>query len=57
MQVSNRRGDCSGADPIPGQFALVVELNIDPSKLEQFKAAIKENGETAAQVRAGMSKL
>jgi quinol monooxygenase YgiN len=41
------------ADAIPGQFVLVVELEIDPSQLEPFKAAIKENGETAVRVEPG----
>ena len=41
------------ADAISGQFVLVVELEIDPSQLEQFKAAIKENGETAVKVEPG----
>jgi quinol monooxygenase YgiN len=41
------------ADTIQGQFVLVVELEIDPSQLEQFKAAIKENGETAVRVEPG----
>jgi quinol monooxygenase YgiN len=41
------------ADSIKGQFVLVVELEIDPSQLELFKAAIKENGETAVRIEAG----
>jgi quinol monooxygenase YgiN len=41
------------ADAIPGQFVLVVELEIDPSQLEPFKAAIKENGETAVRLEPG----
>jgi quinol monooxygenase YgiN len=41
------------ANAIPGQFVLVVELEIDPSQLEPFKAAIKENGETAVRVEPG----
>ena len=41
------------AETIPGQFVLVVELEIDPSHLEGFKAAIKENGETAVRVEPG----
>ena len=41
------------ADAIPGQFVLVVELEIDPSQVEPFKAAIKENGETAVRVEPG----
>ena len=41
------------ADPIPGEFVLVVELEIDPAQLDKFKAAIKENGETAVRVEPG----
>jgi quinol monooxygenase YgiN len=41
------------AESIPGQFVLVVELEIDPAQLEAFKAAIKENGETAVRVEPG----
>ena len=41
------------AEAIPGEFVLMVELAIDPSQLEQFKAAIKENGETAVRVEPG----
>src|SRR5437588_9199647 len=41
------------ADAIPGQFVLVVELEIDPAQLEPFKAAIKENGETAVRAEPG----
>jgi quinol monooxygenase YgiN len=43
----------ASADAIQGQFVLVVELEIDSSQLEPFKAAIKENGETAVRVEAG----
>src|SRR5262245_42231606 len=43
----------ASADAIPGQFVLVVELEIDPAQLEPFKAAIKENGETAVRVEPG----
>src|SRR4249920_383273 len=43
----------ASADAIPGQFVLVVELEIDPAQLEPFKAAIKENGETAVRVELG----
>jgi quinol monooxygenase YgiN len=43
----------TAADAIPGQFVLVVELKIDPAQLEQFKAAIRENGETAVRVEPG----
>jgi quinol monooxygenase YgiN len=41
------------ADSIPGQFVIVVELELDPSQVEPFKAAIKENGETAVRVEPG----
>jgi quinol monooxygenase YgiN len=41
------------AEPIAGQFVLVVELEIDPAHLEQFKAAIKENGEAAVREEPG----
>jgi quinol monooxygenase YgiN len=41
------------ADTIPGQFVLVVELEIESSQLDAFKAAIKENGETAVRVEPG----
>jgi quinol monooxygenase YgiN len=43
----------ASAESIPGQFVLVVELEIDPSQLESFKSAIKENGETAVRVEPG----
>src|SRR5262249_38672128 len=46
----------ASADAIPGQF-LVVELEIDPAQLEPYKAAIKENGETACPRGARMSRL
>ena len=46
-------GERASADAIPGQFVLVVELEIDPGRLEPFKAAIKENGETAVRVEPG----
>jgi quinol monooxygenase YgiN len=41
------------AEPISGEFVLVVELEIDPAQLDKFKAAIKENGETAVRVEPG----
>jgi quinol monooxygenase YgiN len=41
------------ADALDGQFIIVVELEIDPSQLDAFKAAIKENGETAVRVEPG----
>jgi quinol monooxygenase YgiN len=41
------------ADPIPGELVIVVELEIDPAQLDKFKAAIKENGETAVRVEPG----
>ena len=43
----------AAADTIPGQFVLIVELEIDPAQLEPYKAAIKENGETAVRVEPG----
>ena len=43
----------ASADAIPGAFVLVVELEIDPSQVEAFKSAIKENGETAVRVEPG----
>src|SRR5215831_1843656 len=46
-------GQRASADAIQGQFVLVVELEIEPSQLEPFKAAIKENGETAVRVEPG----
>jgi quinol monooxygenase YgiN len=45
--------DRAAADAVPGQFVLMVELEIDASQLEQFKAAIKENGESAVRVEPG----
>jgi quinol monooxygenase YgiN len=41
------------AEPISGEFVLVVELEIDPAQIDKFKAAIKENGETAVRVEPG----
>ena len=41
------------AEEIKGQFVLVAELEIDPSQLDNFKAAAKENGETAIRVEPG----
>ena len=41
------------AESIQGQFVLLVELEIDAAQLEPFKAAIKENGETAVRVEPG----
>jgi quinol monooxygenase YgiN len=43
----------AATDPIPGEFVLVVELEIDAAQLDKFKAAIKENGETAVRVEPG----
>jgi quinol monooxygenase YgiN len=42
-----------GAAAIDGQFVVAVELEIDPAQIEQFKTAIKENGETAVKVEPG----
>jgi quinol monooxygenase YgiN len=41
------------AEPISGEFVLVVELEIKPAQIDKFKAAIKENGETAVRVEPG----
>jgi quinol monooxygenase YgiN len=46
-------GQRAAADIIPGGFVLVVELEIDSSQLEAFKAAIKENAETSVRVEPG----
>ena len=43
----------AAAEDIQGQFVLVAELEIDLSQLENFKAAAKENGETAIRVEPG----
>ncbi len=43
----------AAAEEIQGQFVLMAELEIDPSQLENFKAAAKENGETAIRVEPG----
>jgi quinol monooxygenase YgiN len=42
-----------GAEAINGQFVIAVELEIDSAQLEQFKSAIKENGETAVKAEPG----
>lgn len=36
-----------------GPIVLIVELEIDPAQLEQFKVAVKENGEAAVTVEPG----
>lgn len=41
------------AEEIKGNFVLVAELEIDPSNLEKFTAAAKEDGETAVRVEPG----
>ena len=46
-------GERARTETIPGQFVLMVELEIDPAQLEAFKAAIKENGETAVRIEPG----
>ena len=43
----------ASADAIQGQFVVIAELEIDPSQLEPYKAAIKENQETAVLVEPG----
>ena len=47
----------ASAQSSEGLFVLVVELEIDPAQLEKFKAAVKENGETAVRVRPGRVRL
>jgi hypothetical protein len=37
-----------------GTFVIVVELELDPSQVEPFKAAIKENGETLSVLNLGV---
>lgn len=37
-----------------GQYVCVAEVEIDPAQLEQFKAAAKENIETAIRVQPGV---
>jgi quinol monooxygenase YgiN len=41
------------AENSQGPIVLIVELEIDPAQLEQFKAAVKENGEAAVRVEPG----
>jgi quinol monooxygenase YgiN len=37
-----------------GQYVCVAEVEIDPAQLEQFKAAARENIETAIRVQPGV---
>jgi len=46
-------GQRASAQGAPGPFVLVVELEIVPSELENFKAAIKENGQAAVRDEPG----
>jgi quinol monooxygenase YgiN len=41
------------ADTIPGQFVLVVDLEIEPAELAAFKVAIKEIGEIIVRIEPG----
>ena len=41
------------ADTIPGQFVLVVDLEIKPAQLAAFKVAIKEIGEIIVRIEPG----
>jgi quinol monooxygenase YgiN len=41
------------AEEIQGQVVIVAELEIDASQLDAYKAAVKENGETAIRVEPG----
>ena len=43
----------AGAQGGPGGFVLAVELEIVPSELENFRAAIKENGQAAVREEPG----
>jgi quinol monooxygenase YgiN len=43
----------AGAQSGPGGFVLAVELEIVPSELENFRAAIKENGQAAVREEPG----
>ncbi len=41
------------AEEIQGQVVIVAELEIDPAQLDAYKAAVRENGETAIRVEPG----
>jgi quinol monooxygenase YgiN len=41
------------ADKLNGQLVLVAELEIDPAQLDAYKAAVRENGETAVRIEPG----
>jgi len=41
------------AEEIQGQFVVMAEVDIDPSQTENYKAAIKEDAETAIRVEPG----
>jgi autoinducer 2-degrading protein len=49
LAISQRATAQSG----PGSFVLVVELEIFPSEIENFKKAISENGQTAVREEPG----
>ncbi len=41
------------SEEIQGQVVIVAELEIDPAQLDAYKAAVRENGETAIRVEPG----
>ena len=43
----------AAAEEVQGQFVVVAEVEIDPSQLESFKAAVKEDAETAIRDEPG----
>ncbi len=50
LPAPGRQASAQGAS---GPFVLVVELEIVPSELENFRAAIKENGQAAVRDEPG----
>ena len=42
------------AEEIQGQYVQVAEIEIDPAQLEAYKAAVKEQIETAVRVEPGV---
>jgi quinol monooxygenase YgiN len=43
----------AAAEEVRGQFVVVAEVEIDPSQLESFKAAVKEDAVTAIRDEPG----
>ena len=41
------------AEETQGQFVVMAEVDVDPSQLENYKAAVKEDAETAIRVEPG----